>query len=462
MLVICARAKTALELEEHIRLRGGVQSAVFHEGLSLVARDRAAAYFADDDEGAQVLICSEIGSEGRNFQFSHHLVLFDLPLNPDLLEQRIGRLDRIGQRHTVNIHVPFYQDSAQQVLLRWYHEGINAFERTCPAGLALYQQFEPTLIQCLSDSENSAALAQLITETKTTTADTLQALQQGRDRLLELNSCHHKKADVIVETMIEEERRQQLSAYMEKVFDQYGVEQEHHSAASVILRSGDHMLDHSFPGLTDDAVTATYSREVALSREDMQFLSWEHPMVTGAMDMVLSGELGNTAFCTLKLPPLKAGTLLLEAIFIVHCAAPGELQLQRYLPLSTLRIVVDSNNTDLSSVLMPAMLDKLGQKVPRRSAQDLVRHARPQISAMIARAEQLAEPKKDQLIAEAAGKMQTEQLAELQRLKALAAVNPNIRPQEVAHLQDTAVSSQRYLQHAQLKLDAIRVALVTD
>ena len=462
VLVICARAKTALELEEHIRLRGGVQSAVFHEGLSLVARDRAAAYFADDEEGAQVLICSEIGSEGRNFQFSHHLVLFDLPLNPDLLEQRIGRLDRIGQRHTVNIHVPFYQDSAQQVLLRWYHEGINAFERTCPAGLALYQQFEPTLIQCLSDSENSAALAQLITETKTTTADTLQALQQGRDRLLELNSCHHKKADVIVETMIEEERRQQLSAYMEKVFDQYGVEQEHHSAASVILRSGDHMLDHSFPGLTDDAVTATYSREVALSREDMQFLSWEHPMVTGAMDMVLSGELGNTAFCTLKLPPLKAGTLLLEAIFIVHCAAPGELQLQRYLPLSTLRIVVDSNNTDLSSVLMPAMLDKLGQKVPRRSAQDLVRHARPQISAMIARAEQLAEPKKDQLIAEAAGKMQTEQLAELQRLKALAAVNPNIRPQEVAHLQDTAVSSQRYLQHAQLKLDAIRVALVTD
>ena len=462
VLVICARAKTALDLEEHLRLRGGVQSAVFHEGLSLVARDRAAAYFADDEEGAQVLICSEIGSEGRNFQFSHHLVLFDLPLNPDLLEQRIGRLDRIGQRHTVEIHIPFYRDTAQQVLLRWYHEGINAFERTCPAGLALYQQFEQTLTQCLTNSENGAALEQLITETKTKTAETLQALQQGRDRLLELNSCNHKKADVIVETMIEEERRQKLSAYMEQVFDQYGVEQEHHSAASVILRPGDHMLDHSFPGLTDEGVTATYSREVALSREDMQFLSWEHPMVTGAMDMVLSGELGNTAFCTLKLPPLKAGTLLLEAIFIVHCTAPDELQLQRYLPLTTLRIVVDSNNTDLSKVLIPAYLDKLGQKVPRRSAQDLIRHARPQISAMITYAEQLADPKKDELVAQAAGKMQTEQVAELQRLKALAAVNPNIRQEEVAYLQQTTVSLQRYLQSAQLKLDAVRVALVTD
>ena len=42
--------------------------------------------------GAQILLCSEIGSEGRNFQFAHHLVLFDLSLNPELLEQRIGRL----------------------------------------------------------------------------------------------------------------------------------------------------------------------------------------------------------------------------------------------------------------------------------------------------------------------------------------------------------------------------------
>ncbi|MCP4048868.1 MAG: RNA polymerase-associated protein RapA, partial [Gammaproteobacteria bacterium] len=84
-LVICARTNTAIELEQHLNLKHGVHSAVFHEGLSLVARDRAAAYFADDDQSAQVLVCSEIGSEGRNFQFSSQLVLFDLPLNPDLL-----------------------------------------------------------------------------------------------------------------------------------------------------------------------------------------------------------------------------------------------------------------------------------------------------------------------------------------------------------------------------------------
>jgi ATP-dependent helicase HepA len=462
VLVICARADTALDLEEHLRLRNGVHSAVFYEGLSLVARDRAAAYFSDDEEGAQVLVCSEIGSEGRNFQFSHHLVLFDLPLNPDLLEQRIGRLDRIGQRQTVNIHVPYYQDSAQQVLLRWYHEGINAFERTCPAGLALYQLFEQSLNQCFSNQENGSALEQLIKSTQAKTAETLLALQQGRDRLLELNSCNDERADEIVTNMVEEERRQELSSYMEQLFDQFGVEQEHHSASSVILRPSDHMLEHNFPGLNEEGVTATFSREVALSREDMQFLSWEHPMVTGAMDMVLSGEFGNTAFCTLKLPPLVPGTVLLEAIFVVLCAAPSELQLQRYLPLTTVRIVVDSNNTDLSKVLTPAHLDKLGQKVRKRNAQDLIRHARPQITTMISRAENLADHKKEGVIEEAARRMQTEQTAELHRLSALAAVNPNIRQEEIDYLKETIVNLQTYLQGAQLKLDAVRVALVTD
>ena len=62
--------------------------------------------FAQEEGGAQVLICSEIGSEGRNFQFANQLVMFDLPFNPDLLEQRIGRLDRIGQNRDIDIHVP--------------------------------------------------------------------------------------------------------------------------------------------------------------------------------------------------------------------------------------------------------------------------------------------------------------------------------------------------------------------
>jgi ATP-dependent helicase HepA len=113
---------------------------VFHEGLSLVQRDRNAAWFAEED-GARILICSEIGSEGRNFQFAHHLVLFDLPLDPELLEQRIGRLDRIGQTSEIQVHVPYITGSSHEVLACWYHQGLNSFEKNLAGGRELLDRF---------------------------------------------------------------------------------------------------------------------------------------------------------------------------------------------------------------------------------------------------------------------------------------------------------------------------------
>lgn len=111
--MICAKAASALQLEQVLRTREAIRATVFHEGLSILERDCAVAYFASEEDGAQVLICSEIGSEGRNFQFASHLIMFDLPFNPDLLEQRIGRLDRIGQTQEIQVLVPYLENTAQ-------------------------------------------------------------------------------------------------------------------------------------------------------------------------------------------------------------------------------------------------------------------------------------------------------------------------------------------------------------
>jgi len=462
VLLICAKATTAIELEEYLNLRQGLASAVFHEGLSLVARDRAAAYFADMEEGAQVLVCSEIGSEGRNFQFSHNLVLFDLPLNPDLLEQRIGRLDRIGQRHTVKIHVPYFEHSAQGVLLQWFDRGINAFERACPAGQQLFAQFEQKLYHCIEHSGSpsqaqDAALEQLVADSRVATEATLLRLQEGRDRLLELNSCNNRRAAEVVDAVLEDERRYELEGYMERIFDQFGVDQERHSAVSVVLHPGDHMLTPHFPGLPESGMTATYQRELALSREDIHYLTWEHPMVSGAMEMVLGGDFGNTGLSTIKLPPLKPGTVLVEAIYTVQTTAPRSLQVPRFMPLTTVRIVVDAKGNNLGEILTPEKLAHLLQKVPRNTAQELVRHARDDIQAIIDKADQLAQPKEQEEINAAIKRMHEQQSAEIQRLKALAEVNPNIRQEEIDILQDETLALEEYLQSASLRQDAIRV-----
>ncbi|MBF1240701.1 MAG: RNA polymerase-associated protein RapA, partial [Haemophilus sp.] len=191
ILVICKTAQTAIQLEQILREKEAIRSAVFHERMSIIERDRAAAYFADTNNGAQVLLSSSIGSEGRNFQFACHLVLFDLPENPDLLEQCIGRLDRIGQTRDVQIYVPCLANSAQQDLARWYHEGLNAFEQTCPIGMALFEQYEALL---KVRSENKADFEQLILQTQKQAKVLHLALEKGRDRLLELNSNGGEKA----------------------------------------------------------------------------------------------------------------------------------------------------------------------------------------------------------------------------------------------------------------------------
>lgn len=460
VLVICADAETAQSLEDYLRLRKGLLTAVFHEGLSLIERDRAAAYFADLEEGAQVLICSEIGSEGRNFQFAHDLVMFDLPLNPDLLEQRIGRLDRIGQTQEVNIHVPYYEVSAQEKLLDWYHQGLNAFEKTCSIGQTVFTKFSGQLLPAISQNDE-AAFEQLLNETRVYAADLVEQLQKGRDRLLELNSCKPEQAASLVDALAEKDNDAQLMSYLESVFDAFGVDSERHSEHSLILHPGDHMRVPNFPGLSESGMTVTFQREQALSREDMQFMTWEHPLVRGAQELIALNEFGNTAFCTLKLPPLKPGTLMLEALFVLHCPAPAELQLFRYMSQSLIRVLIDNTGRDLSAVLGIEQLSKLLQKTPRSNAQEIVRHARPMLTTMLQQAEEKTQPRQAELIAAAQAQVSEKINAELVRMKALMEVNPGVRQSEIDYLQERLAASQQYLAQAKLRLDALRVIMIT-
>ncbi|HEY5602227.1 MAG TPA: RNA polymerase-associated protein RapA, partial [Gammaproteobacteria bacterium] len=298
VLVITSSALSALDIAEELRKKQGIHAAIFHEGLTIIERDRAAAYFADRENGTQVLICSEVGSEGRNFQFAHHLILFDLPYNPDLLEQRIGRLDRIGQTHTIQIHIPYLDDSPQRIMFHWYHEGLSAFEHTCPAGHSVFVQVEPTLLEALHQiDEGIEDLPALTGTTKQLHQELNAELQKGRDRLLEYNSCRVDIANQIKNRIQALDRDPALKDYLNKVFDCYGIDTEIHSRTSFVVHPSQQTDLADFPGLQEDGATITFDRDTALINEDMQFLTWEHPMVTGVTEMILSKELGNTALC---------------------------------------------------------------------------------------------------------------------------------------------------------------------
>ena len=456
VLVICAHAETAMDLEDALRVRSGIPASVFHEGMSILERDRAAAYFADEEFGAQVLICSEIGSEGRNFQFSHHLVMFDLPAHPDLLEQRIGRLDRIGQKHTIQLHVPYLQGSPQERLFQWYHEALNAFLNTCPTGNALQHQFGPRLLPLLEGGD-SKAWDSLVADARHERERLEAELHTGRDRLLELNSGGAGEGEALVEAILEQDDQFALPIYMETLFDAFGIDSEDHSENALILKPSEKMLDASFPLGDDEGVTITYDRAQALSREDMQFLTWEHPMVQGGMDLVLSGSMGNTAVALIKNKALKPGTVLLELLFVSEVVAPRSLQLGRYLPPAALRCLLDAYGNDLASRVAFETLNDQLESVPRASANKFVQAQRDVLAKRISDGEEKILPTHVERVAEAQRRLAAEADEELARLLALQAVNPSVRDSEIDALRKQREEGMAMLEKAALRLEAIRV-----
>lgn len=459
VLLICASAQTAQSLELYMRLRRGFACAVFHENMSLLERDRAAAYFADNEDGAQMLVCSEIGSEGRNFQFAEHLVLFDLPLNPDLLEQRIGRLDRIGRDGEVKIHVPFFEGGPQQGLLDWYDAALDIFNAPCTVGHAVMQRCEPALQEALHN--NSATLTDVITEAGAHAQSLRKELQSGRNRLLELNSCRKGLANELLNTLTEEQRSDDLAAYLEQVAQQFGLEHEDHSDNAIILHPGDHMLIEAFPHLPEEGLTGTFDRQRALKREDMHFLTWEHPLVRDAMELIAVGDFGSACVCTLPVKGLPAGSLLLESFLNPVIHAPAALQLDRYLPAFSERLLIDNQGRKLHGKVAHKQLNALCQTIKRKLIPALLREVREPLAQLLNAVEADAKKLEQQWQQTASSDYETARQAERARLLALSERNPDIDDSTLKAFDQATAQGLAALQRLQLNIGALRLAIVS-
>ncbi|MGZ8191040.1 MAG: RNA polymerase-associated protein RapA [Methylococcaceae bacterium] len=459
-LLICKHAQTAIDLEQTLKNRAGIASAVFHEGMTIIERDRAAAYFADQESAARLLICSEIGSEGRNFQFVHHLILWDLPTNPDLLQQRIGRLDRIGQKHIIQIHVPYIQNSEEHVLYRWYDEGLNAFRSNCSAAQRVADSLHNELTELLG-SDNVSVIDEFIAKTQALSEDIEAQLHNGRDQLLELNSCRKELADELIDQLQAYEQEGMLWPYMEDVFECYGVETEFHSADCFIIRPSDHLRVAHFPYLSEDGMTVTVNRACALAREELQFITWEHPIVMAAMDLVLSSETGNAVISVVKHPDLKAGKFLLECLFIVECSAPAELQIGRFLPHTPIRVLVDQHQKDLTAEIEHNDLVETGIKFDKRQIVAFLNNQRAPVTRLLNVAEERAKADMQELISDATNLMLESLTAEIKRLVRLKKVNPTIKTEEIEQLKDMTMLAHENIQAAQLRLDAVRFVIAS-
>ncbi|MEO0469236.1 MAG: helicase-related protein, partial [Bacteroidota bacterium] len=456
VLLICRTKAKVLAIEKALQDKSGMSIGLFHEDLSIVQRDRNAAWFAEKD-GARLLICSEIGSEGRNFQFAHHLVLFDVPVQPELLEQRIGRLDRIGQTEDIQIHVPFAAGSPQEKLVRWYHEGLNAFEENLIGGNQIGRHFGPQLLRVLGDDRSDGKdFEQLLEETREFLEKRKNMLAKGRDRLLEMNSFRPKIAADLVKKIEAEDHDTGLETYLTRVFTQFGVEMEDLAPRSYLLHAP--RGREPFPGVPDEGASVTFDRNRALSREDIQFLSWDHPMLTGAIDLVLGSSTGSASYGVLR-GGQDAG-IVLEAIFLLESSGGQTLNIDRFLSPKPLRVVVNHRGEDVSETLtadtfdhrlIPGFLDELpGYEAILESF----------VPDMIDAATNIAEDLADTEIMRSLRAMDQTLDHEIDRLEALQKKNDNIRPDEIEAARAEQQALSDLIRKAKIRLDALMLVKV--
>ena len=125
-----------------------------------------------------------------------------------------------------------------------------------------------------------------------------------------------------------------------------------------IFLSPGRLFTDSFPGLPEEGMQATYERKRALGREDIGFLSWDHPMVRGSIDLVLSTEKGNSAMVVWSDPPEKAPPILIEAVYILESIAPARLHVDRFLPPTPVRVLVDMQGQDYSREFSHVLINR--------------------------------------------------------------------------------------------------------
>ncbi|MGB0428871.1 MAG: RNA polymerase-associated protein RapA [Bacteroidia bacterium] len=457
VLLICKTKAKVLALEKVLSERENIKAGIFHEELTIVQRDRNAAWFAEAD-GAQVLLCSEIGSEGRNFQFAHHLVLFDLPQHPELLEQRIGRLDRIGQTEDIHIHVPYLEQSPQEVLAHWYHKGLNAFEENLEGGNQFFERFgKEVLALAQNPKPEKEALEKVIEETSAYQAALKQKLAEGRDRLLEMNSFRPKKAEKLINQIQQEDNNTRLEKYLTRVFNHYGIDMEDLAKRTYFLKSSS-VLAGVFPAIPRQGLWATFDRQKALSREDIAFLSWDHPICTDAIDTVLSSELGNASFGILK--GGGAPGLFLELLFILETPSAQNLGINRFMPNTPIRIVVDHTGEEVTDNYPEELLNKQlvrAQIEPLLDNEALVENVIP---AMVAAATEIANQQGVLEKAKGLRKMTTQLNHEIDRLQRLQEKNNNIRPEEIEIAQKEQSVLKNVIGDARVRLDAVQLVMV--
>ncbi len=388
VLVFTEARDTLDRLQQRLR-QENVDSLAYHGDLPLVERDRQVARFRDPD-GPKVLICTEVGGEGRNFQFAHHLVHYDLPWSPSTVEQRIGRLDRIGQMNPVDIHVFDVAGTFSADVLSLLKDAVGVFGETVGGLDAVLEEVEPRLtgLALAPTSERAAYLAEL--KAKVTAAR--EQVKKAYDPLLDLRSFDKAAVSELVERAeqridhqagdddslddrlwgLARDLDERLEENITELADRIGVRVDTDrevDAFQAAFHFGHALSVEALPGYDiaeERTVLGTFWRDTAVEQEEIEYFATGHPFVESLFGFVKDGPFGRNGARALEVKgPVKARGL--EVVFHVTPpeaadTTPGakvpSRQLSRFLDTTLVHVAV-TRSADGSAKADPKLLEIL-------------------------------------------------------------------------------------------------------
>jgi ATP-dependent helicase HepA len=285
--------RETLDVLRTVLERQGRRAGVFHEELSPERRDIEVAQFRLP-EGPSILLSTEAGGEGRNFQFCRRLVLFDLPWNPSVVEQRIGRLDRIGR--TIPTEILYFRPPADfgravadlYEAIGLFREPLGGLERELRHAA---QAVERAAIEG-PDEVDAAGFGKVLREARAAH----DRVQRAAYHELHRDPYRPETAPEILARVPRD-----LDALNEDVViraaSRFGFEVDRQSGERTWrIEFGHEALVEHLPGVAPgSSFLGTFSRERAVEEETLDFFSSGHPLVEGILFELEEGARGRVA-----------------------------------------------------------------------------------------------------------------------------------------------------------------------
>lgn len=310
--------------------REGFGPLWYHGDLNTLDRDRMVARFRDP-EGPRLLVSTEAGGEGRNFQFCHWLVHYDLPWSPSAIEQRIGRLDRVGQTHPVEMVVFRPTGSLAARVVDLFVEDVRVFAETVGGLDAVLEQVEGDIVR-LAATGSEKAWKTFSAKLSTAVRKARDSISEDYDPLLDRRSFDRERVARILERALtraglddDEDLSLDTSEGLEEALLTVARDLDERLEETVLaiarkvgidvdtdddveafqcrLTLGPHLTVDALAGLDlseDRVIEGTFWRDTAVEREEIEYLATGHPIVEALVNYVRDGDFGRSSVVRLK------------------------------------------------------------------------------------------------------------------------------------------------------------------